>query len=57
MPPLPDVDTCTPKSGACVNDSSQCIGFIDTSGLCRNDYLCCKPAPSTLQPEPQYPGV
>ncbi|CAC5389586.1 Anionic trypsin-2 [Mytilus coruscus] len=56
-PPLPDIDTCTPRGGTCVNDTSICVGFTDTWALCRNSWTCCKPAPSTTHPEPPQPDT
>lgn len=55
-PQLPDIDTCTPRGGICVNDTSLCKGFTDTWALCRSSQTCCKPSPSTTHPEPPSPG-
>lgn len=55
-PPLPNIDTCTPRGGTCINSTYDCEGFIDAWRLCRDGQTCCKPAPSTSNPEPPYPG-
>ncbi|XP_061168955.1 chymotrypsinogen A-like [Saccostrea echinata] len=51
------VDTCTTRGGSCIRSNIHCDGYIDQYALgCRKN-VCCKPAPSTVNPEPAHPGT
>ncbi|XP_062581406.1 chymotrypsinogen 2-like [Saccostrea cucullata] len=55
--PQARVDTCTTRGGSCIRSNIRCDGYVDHYALgCRKN-VCCKPAPSTVNPEPAHPGT
>ncbi|XP_056022442.1 chymotrypsinogen B-like [Ostrea edulis] len=54
---LPKVDTCTTRGGTCIRSNGLCDGYFDQYALGCTRKICCKPAPSTANPEPAYPDT
>ncbi|XP_045215576.2 chymotrypsinogen B-like [Mercenaria mercenaria] len=50
-------DQCINEGGICVKSQTDCPGWIETYDLSCGHNVCCKPRPSTANPEPIHPNT